>query len=85
MCRSSNKFKVGRLVFFHQRGVAAVIGQDCAAHETSKAANREWQLREQRKQEENYLLEVLPQLPRRFQTVGKAMAVCEEAQGFLRV
>lgn len=84
MCHASNKFKEGRLVYLHQLGVAAVIGHECAAVEANKEANREWRLREQRRNEEDYLLHAIPLLPRRFTEVGKANPIFQEAESFLR-
>ena len=84
MCHAANKFRDGRLVFLHQLGAVAVIGHECASHETNQEANREWRLREQRRIEEDFLLRKLPTLPQRLTRISEAEPTCSEADDFLR-
>lgn len=83
MCHQPNKFKDGRVVYLHQRGAVAVIGNECASQDTNREANREWRLREKKRVEEDFLLRVVPQLSRRFTEVGKVAPSCKEANAFL--
>lgn len=61
-CHSPNKFKDGWLVYLPERGAAAVVGNECASGEAQDAADREWEAREQRRKDEDYLLAAVPQL-----------------------
>lgn len=84
MCHQTNKFKDGRLVYLHQQGAVAVIGNECASQDTNREANREYQLRETKRMEEDYLIRVVPRLSQRFVEVGSVMSTCAEADDFLR-
>jgi hypothetical protein len=62
-CHSSNKFKEGWLVYLHERGAVAVVGNECASGEAQEAADREWEARQQRTKDEDYLLAAIPRIP----------------------
>ena len=83
-CHSANKFKDGWLVYLHERGAAAVVGNDCASGEAQDAADREWGVRQQRTRDEDYLMEVMPRLQKWMQQIDHLSKVAEPASEFAR-
>lgn len=81
-CHSPNKFKDGWLVYLTERGAAAVVGIECATGEAQAAADREWEAREQRRNDENYLLEVVPKLPQWLSQIDRLLIVAEPVAEF---
>ncbi|OYY78973.1 MAG: hypothetical protein B7Y43_03605 [Sphingomonas sp. 28-62-20] len=61
-CATPNKFLSGWLIFLTDLKAIACVGNDCAGGAVQMAANREYEERLKREQEEEYLLEALPML-----------------------
>lgn len=81
-CHSPNKFMEGWLVYFPDRGAVAVVGNECATGEAQAAAKREWEIREQRRKDEDYLMEVVPRLPTWLTQLNELLSVARPAQEF---
>lgn len=64
MC-TADKFLDGRLCWFPDLKVAAVIGHCCADHATNIEANKRFRREEDRNYEESYLLAALPLVPQK--------------------
>lgn len=62
MCHARNKFRDGRLVYLFEIKAVAIIGHCCADADRNRDAVREWEIRQSRIREEDYLLENLPRI-----------------------
>lgn len=83
-CHSPNKFKHGWLIYLPERGAVAVVGKECATGEAQAAAQLEWQAREQRTRDEDYLLSAVPQLPSWLAQIELLGTVARQAADFAR-
>lgn len=83
-CHTPNKFKEGWLVYLPDRRVAAVVGNECATGEAQDAADREWDAREQRRVDEDYLLAAVPNLPEWLSQLSRLLAVAAPASEFAK-
>lgn len=83
-CHSPNKFKDGWLVYLPERGVAAVVGNECATGEEQAAAKREWEVREQQRKDTDYLLAVVPRLSEWLVEIEQLLIVAAPAEDFAR-
>lgn len=83
-CHSPNKFKDGWLIYLPERGAVAVVGNECATGEAQAAAQREWEAREQRVRDEDYLISAVPQLPNWLAEVKRLGTVAEPTADFAR-
>lgn len=80
MCHSNNKFEQGELVYLLNLKAVAVIGSECASSSTRTEAHREFDERERRERDENYLLLNIPRLPQWQTNVSVAVPPAEEAR-----
>ncbi len=83
-CHSPNKFKSGWLVYLHRLEAVAVVGNDCASGDEQLAAEREWNEREQLRNDEDYLLAAVPRLAEWLSQIEAALAVATEASDVAR-
>ena len=81
MC-TPNRFLVGDLVYVPSMKVAAVIGRCCANN--ARQAERQFQLDEQKRYEEDYLLQALPRLAPKREEILRARSVAERVQKIYR-
>ncbi len=84
MCHSTNKFKDGWLVYLHQLGATAIIGNECATSENQAAADREWDVTQQRELDENYLLKAVPNLESWILGIDRLASVADAATDVAR-
>jgi hypothetical protein len=84
MCHSPNKFTKGWLVYLERLQAVAVIGTECASHDTRTSADKEWRDRAAQLKEEEYLEATIPQLPQWLAVVAKAAPAAEAATTLLK-
>jgi hypothetical protein len=76
MC-TPNRFLSGCLVWLYELQVVAVIGHCCADH--AEEAEREFEARELKQQEEDFIWTALPHVPAKIDTLAKLMPAAMEA------
>ncbi len=79
-----NKFLRGRLCWFYELQVAAVIGHCCADKETAAEAQRERTARTRRDREEDFLLDAVPRIPRNLEVIRRLRPRAAESDRLFR-